>query len=127
MNSAEYPPKPGHEFQMGPEQSSERGIHPDTLKFMGMAKELLDSPAIQQSIEAELQEDQADSLSSASQSSPNYSLPDQKPEAQSKRSPEPADQPDTLNFMSMAKELLSNPAIQSSVVVDQQNQSNSQS
>jgi hypothetical protein len=31
----------------------QRWIHPDTLKFMGMAKELLESPAIQQAIDSD--------------------------------------------------------------------------
>jgi hypothetical protein len=33
-----------------------RTIHPDSLKFMDMAKELLDSPAVQQAMEGEQQE-----------------------------------------------------------------------
>lgn len=37
-----------------PEESAqkppEKWIHPDTLKFMGMAKELLESPSIKQAI-----------------------------------------------------------------------------
>ena len=32
-----------------------RTIHPDSLKFMDMAKELLDSPEVQQAIEGEQQ------------------------------------------------------------------------
>jgi hypothetical protein len=32
-----------------------RTIHPDSLKFMDMAKDLLDSPGIQQAMEAENQ------------------------------------------------------------------------
>lgn len=34
-------------------QTRQRWIHPDTLKFMGMAKELLDSPAVKEAINQE--------------------------------------------------------------------------
>lgn len=122
MNSEEYPFKPGsQEFQTGdqPEQPP-RWIHPDTLKFMGMAKELLDSPAVQQSIEAEWQKDQADSIDLADQKPVADSLPDQTELDQSERSPQLGDQPDTLNFMSMARDLLSSPAIQQSTEAEQQ-------
>lgn len=37
----------------------QRTIHPDTAKFMDMAKELLDSPAVQQAVENENQKQQA--------------------------------------------------------------------
>lgn len=36
-------------------------IHPDSLKFMDMAKDLLDSPAIQQAMEGEQQKPKQDS------------------------------------------------------------------
>lgn len=34
-------------------QTPQRWIHPDTLKFMGMAKELLESPAVKEAIDQE--------------------------------------------------------------------------
>jgi hypothetical protein len=37
-----------------------RTIHPDSLKFMDMAKELLDNPAIQQAVESEQQKPKDD-------------------------------------------------------------------
>lgn len=40
-------------------QTPRRWIHPDTLKFMGMAKELLDSPAVKEAINQD--QDQASS------------------------------------------------------------------
>lgn len=131
MNLEEYSFKPGsQEFQTGdqPEQPPERWIHPDTLKFMGMAKELLDSPAVQQSIEAEWQKDQADFIGSEDQNLEAYSLPDQtQPETQPEQSPQLEDQPDRLNFMSMARDLLSSPAIQQSAAAEQQQPFDSQS
>ena len=39
-------------------QLQRRTIHPDSLKFMDMAKDLLDSPAIQQALEGEQQKPQ---------------------------------------------------------------------
>ena len=32
-----------------------RTVHPDSLKFMNMAKEILDNPAVQQAVESEQQ------------------------------------------------------------------------
>lgn len=43
-----------------PTPQLKRSIHPDSLKFMGMAKELLDSPAVQQAIENEKDKEQKD-------------------------------------------------------------------
>lgn len=117
MNSDEYSFNPD-ELQTGDplEQPSENRIHPDTLKFMGMAKELLDSPAIQQSIEAEQDKDQLDSTRSADQNSVAYAsnLDQTQSETQPEPPPKLEDQPDTLNFMSMARDLLNNSANQQS-------------
>lgn len=46
QNSASQP-------EESPQKPPERWIHPDTLKFMGMAKELLESPSIKQAISDE--------------------------------------------------------------------------
>jgi len=53
-NQSQHPQEPQAEEAA---QTPQRWIHPDTLKFMGMAKELLDSPAIKEAIEQE--QDQA--------------------------------------------------------------------
>lgn len=124
MNSDySFNPDRSQEFQAGDqaEQPSESQIHPDTLKFMGMAKELLDSPAIQQFVEAEQQQDQADSDSSTDQ---NFVAPasqqfQTQPDPQPEQSPKLEDQPDTLNFMSMARDLLNKSAIQQSPAANQ--------
>lgn len=123
MNSDySFIPDRSQEFQAGdqPEQPSESQIHPDTLKFMGMAKELLDSPAIQQSVEAEQQQDQADSPSSVEQIGVYGSQQFQTQlDTQPEQSPKQEDQSDTLNFMSMARDLLNQSAIQQSPAANQ--------
>ncbi len=113
MNSEDYQFNPDQTASAQPEQPAEKRIHPDTLKFMGMAKNLLESPEIKQSIASEQQkaepsssqEYSVSSTSSADQSNPTP------PAGQSTSSSE--DQPDTLDFRGMARDLLSNPARQS--------------
>lgn len=115
MNSDEYPFNPDQrQLDDQPEQSPENRIHPDTLKFMGMAKELLDSPVIQQSIEAEQQKDEADSTVATSAYASNLGQTHQS-EFQPNQPAKQEEQPDTLNFMNMAKDLLKNSANQQSV------------
>lgn len=41
--------------QPEPVPQLKRTVHPDSLKFMNMAKEILDSPAVQQAVEGEKQ------------------------------------------------------------------------
>jgi hypothetical protein len=58
MYSEEYRPITANETQSDAEQIpmlQRRTMHPDSLKFMDMAKELLDSPPIQQAIADEQQ------------------------------------------------------------------------
>lgn len=50
---------PAPQQQTEPVPQLKRSIHPDSLKFMGMAKELLDSPAVQQAIESEKDKEQS--------------------------------------------------------------------
>jgi hypothetical protein len=61
MYSEEYRPITANEAQSDTERIpmlQHRTVHPDSLKFMDMAKELLDSPPIQQAIADEQQKPQ---------------------------------------------------------------------
>jgi hypothetical protein len=58
MYSEEYRPQTPNENPADTEQIptlQRRTIHPDSLKFMDMAKDLLDSPSIKQAIDDEQQ------------------------------------------------------------------------
>lgn len=110
------------------EQPPEKWIHPDTLKFIGMAKDLLDSPGVKQSVEAE-QKQQAESLNSNEY--PLNALSTEaaaSPTSHSQRDAQPTleDQPDTLNFMSMARELLDSPAVKQAASEGHDKQTNTQ-
>lgn len=115
------------------EQPSEKWIHPDTLKFIGMAKDLLDSPGIKQSVEAG-QKQQAESSNSESSNSNEYPLnalstkaaTSQTNYTQRDAQPTLEDQPDTLNFMSMARELLDSPAVRQAAPEGQDKRANTQ-
>ena len=52
-------PSPTSQSQTESIPQLKRTIHPDSLKFMGMAKELLDSPAIVQAIASEKDKEQS--------------------------------------------------------------------
>ena len=56
MNSEErnFTPEQSHS-QPEPVPQLKRTVHPDSLKFMNMAKEILDNPAVQQAVESEQQ------------------------------------------------------------------------
>ncbi|HEY9845985.1 MAG TPA: hypothetical protein V6D03_07275 [Candidatus Caenarcaniphilales bacterium] len=109
MNSEDHPLNPElPQTEAQPNQSPERWVHPDTLKFMGMAKELIESPAVQQSIAAEQRKTQSDStLEPSAQPEVLNQAMEPEPQHLANSSSEPA-QPDTLDFRSMAKQLLDN-------------------
>jgi len=123
MNSEENRPEQSS-MQDQLEQSPERWIHPDTLKFMGMAKDLLESPGVRQSVAAEQQKKAAEST--REQYPVNASDMD-RPESEQSQKGIPSshfsgDQPDTPNFMGMARDLLNSPAVKQATDTKSQEQ-----
>lgn len=109
MNSEEYTE---HSTGEQVEQPPEGSIHPDTLKFMGMAKDLLESPGVKQSVAGEQQKEaDADSHQYSVDSSGIEQTQTEQSQKEIQASHSFKDQPDTLNFMSMARELLNSPAV----------------
>jgi len=81
------------------EQPFERSIHPDTLKFMGMAKDLLDSPAVKHSITTE-QQKQHTELTESQLHAVNAAGPEaERSQRNAQASHSLEEQPDTLNFI----------------------------
>ncbi len=108
--------------EAGAEQPFERPIHPDTLKFMGMAKDLLDSPAVKHSITTE-QQKQHTELTESQLHAVNAAGPEaDRSQSNAQASHSLEEQPDTLNFMNMAKELLDSPAVKQAKEGEQHNQ-----
>jgi len=99
------------------EQPPQHSIHPDTLKFMGMAKDLLESPGIKQSVAVEQQKHEADKDSSTIEQLETE--PSQKGIQASQSLQE---QPDTLNFRGMARDLLNSPAVKQATEAKHQDQ-----
>ncbi len=120
MNSEEY--RSEHSMGEQVEQPPERSIHPDTLKFMGMAKDLIESPGVKQSVEVEQKKESE--TTTPQQYSVNSSgvVPQAEQSPRDIQSSHSQDQPGTLNFMSMARELLNSPAVKQATDTKRQDQ-----